>query len=252
MFYLFVFKLTIILYHTKRVGVNFQLNSIILYFYWVAKTFGWVVNFNLAQSSVYIAIGSKRHFHPSIYQTPGHTCALGMLSGNWLTIASATEFVYWLAFSIGSLYLSLCVKRLDDHGIVTMGHFYRLALSYGVLFYLGLFALITAQNRLKRQISINGGVMSSTTSPLVDGKLVINNNKLSSYHLASQAIGSIEDKFQINKNSIIRTHDSRALGAKYLNETDLSSNEDCLRWCWNTTNCNLAVYEEKVSRELVV
>lgn len=57
--------------------------------------------------------------------------------------------------------------------------------------------------------------------------------------------GGIEAKFQVNKNSIIRTHDSRSLGAKYINETDLSSNEECLRWCWNTTNCNLAVFEEK-------
>lgn len=54
--------------------------------------------------------------------------------------------------------------------------------------------------------------------------------------------------FQINKNSIIKTHDSRSLGAKYLNETELSSNEECLSWCWNTSNCNLAVFEEKVTR----
>nr|XP_027197186.1 uncharacterized protein DDB_G0283357-like [Dermatophagoides pteronyssinus] len=51
--------------------------------------------------------------------------------------------------------------------------------------------------------------------------------------------------FRINKNSIIKTHDSRSLGAKYLNETELSSNDECLSWCWNTTNCNLAVFEEK-------
>jgi len=58
---------------------------------------------------------------------------------------------------------------------------------------------------------------------------------------------SILDRFHINTNTIIRTHDSRALGAKYLNETELSSNEDCLYWCWETSPCNLAVYEEKVS-----
>lgn len=54
------------------------------------------------------------------------------------------------------------------------------------------------------------------------------------------------NNFRINKNSIIKTHDSRSLGAKYLNETELSSNEECLSWCWNTSNCNLAVFEEKV------
>lgn len=57
---------------------------------------------------------------------------------------------------------------------------------------------------------------------------------------------SILDRFHINVNTIIRTHDSRALGAKYLNETELSSNEDCLYWCWRTSPCNLAVYEQKV------
>ena len=62
----------------------------------------------------------------------------------------------------------------------------------------------------------------------------------------SPIVPNIKDKFKITKNSIIRTHDSRALGAKYLNETELSSNEQCLEWCWNTNACNLAVFEEKV------
>lgn len=62
---------------------------------------------------------------------------------------------------------------------------------------------------------------------------------------------SILDRFHINTNTIIRTHDSRALGAKYLNETELPSNEDCLYWCWETSPCNLAVYEEKVSHFLI-
>lgn len=57
---------------------------------------------------------------------------------------------------------------------------------------------------------------------------------------------SVLDKFNVNTNTIIRTHDSRALGAKYLNESELPSNEDCLYWCWQTSPCNLAVYEEKV------
>lgn len=57
---------------------------------------------------------------------------------------------------------------------------------------------------------------------------------------------SILERFQINANTIIRTHDSRELGAKYLNETELPSKEDCLYWCWDTNSCNLAVYEEKV------
>ncbi|KAH9406614.1 AP-2 complex subunit sigma [Tyrophagus putrescentiae] len=84
-------------------------------------------------------------------------------------------------------------------------------------------------HRLKREAAAHG-MLQSTPGPSNRG---------------GNPYGGIEAKFQVNKNSIIRTHDSRALGAKYINETDLSSNEECLRWCWNTTNCNLAVFEEK-------
>lgn len=85
---------------------------------------------------------------------------------------------------------------------------------------------------------------SSTIASFVDSK----QSSLAKTNIASQLFDSIVERFQVNKNSIIRTHDSRALGAKYLNESDLSSNEDCLRWCWNTSNCNMAVFEEKVSQ----
>lgn len=57
---------------------------------------------------------------------------------------------------------------------------------------------------------------------------------------------TLKNKFKINANTIIRTQDSRANGAKYLNETELTSNDDCLKWCLQTKQCNLAVYEEKV------
>lgn len=56
----------------------------------------------------------------------------------------------------------------------------------------------------------------------------------------------IEMKFFIKQNTIIRTGESRDLGAKYLNETRLSSNHECLTWCLETPTCNTAVYEEKV------
>lgn len=53
--------------------------------------------------------------------------------------------------------------------------------------------------------------------------------------------------FRINANTIIRTQDSRTNGARYLNETEQPSNDDCLNWCLQTKQCNLAVFEEKVS-----
>ena len=60
-------------------------------------------------------------------------------------------------------------------------------------------------------------------------------------------VDSVSSSFKINANTIIRTQDSRANGAKYLNETELPTNEHCLKWCLQTKRCNLAVYEEKVS-----
>lgn len=59
---------------------------------------------------------------------------------------------------------------------------------------------------------------------------------------------SILNFYRVNSNTIIRTQDSRALGAKYLNETELPTNEDCLYWCYNVNRCNVAVYKEKVKK----
>lgn len=108
-----------------------------------------------------------------------------------------------------------------------MSHFVYIFVLY-VIFNFSVEARVP--HRLKREIAIHGAV-STTSSPSNRGDNVN---------------GSIASKFQVNKNFIIRTHESRALGAKYINETDMSSNEECLRWCWNTTNCNLAVFQEKV------
>lgn len=54
------------------------------------------------------------------------------------------------------------------------------------------------------------------------------------------------DNFAVHKDKIIRTQDSRAMGAKYLNEVDLDTREECLRLCCETENCDVFVYEEKV------
>jgi len=55
------------------------------------------------------------------------------------------------------------------------------------------------------------------------------------------------DNFDIHKDKIIRTQDSRAMGAKYINEIDLNSREECLRLCCETSTCDVFVFEEKVS-----
>ena len=57
--------------------------------------------------------------------------------------------------------------------------------------------------------------------------------------------------FDVSEGSIIRTHDSQKLGAKYLNETDegqgIKARDECFLLCCRTQHCNVAVFEEKVS-----
>lgn len=54
------------------------------------------------------------------------------------------------------------------------------------------------------------------------------------------------DNFDIHRDKIIRTQDSQNMGAKYLNEIDLGSREECLRLCCETENCDVFVFDEKV------
>lgn len=55
------------------------------------------------------------------------------------------------------------------------------------------------------------------------------------------------ENFNIKLDEIIRTQDSQQMGAKYLNEVDLGSREECLRLCCETEECDVFVFEEKVS-----
>lgn len=62
--------------------------------------------------------------------------------------------------------------------------------------------------------------------------------------------GTCSDQSEISENTIIRTKDSRALGARFLNETSLGADarDRCLNLCCSFHGCNVAVYEEKVRR----
>lgn len=46
---------------------------------------------------------------------------------------------------------------------------------------------------------------------------------------------------------IIRTEESRAMGARFLDHADLGSQEECLRLCCETDECDVFVFEEKVN-----
>jgi len=56
--------------------------------------------------------------------------------------------------------------------------------------------------------------------------------------------------YEISEGSIIRTKDSQERGAKFLNESDLGAggHDECLKLCCRTPHCNVAVFQEKVSR----
>lgn len=46
---------------------------------------------------------------------------------------------------------------------------------------------------------------------------------------------------------IIKTEESRQLGAKFLESADSLSKVECLHLCCETENCDVFVYEEKVN-----
>lgn len=54
------------------------------------------------------------------------------------------------------------------------------------------------------------------------------------------------DSFDIHRDKIIKTQDSRDMGAKYLSVLDVDSRLDCLKYCCETERCDVFIFEEKV------
>ncbi|XP_058061776.1 uncharacterized protein LOC131212067 [Anopheles bellator] len=52
-------------------------------------------------------------------------------------------------------------------------------------------------------------------------------------------------RFDEHLNTIIRTEESRSMGARFVDDADLNSREQCLRLCCETENCDVFVFEEK-------
>uniref|UniRef100_A0ABD2X1I2 MANSC domain-containing protein n=1 Tax=Trichogramma kaykai TaxID=54128 RepID=A0ABD2X1I2_9HYME len=53
------------------------------------------------------------------------------------------------------------------------------------------------------------------------------------------------EAFVVHRDKIIRTQDSRDMGAKYLTEFDVQSRFECMRWCCETEHCDVFIFEEK-------
>lgn len=56
--------------------------------------------------------------------------------------------------------------------------------------------------------------------------------------------------FEIHKDKIIRTEESKRMGANYLNGKDVASKDECVKFCCETANCNVFVLEEKVFNQV--
>ncbi|CAH1646875.1 unnamed protein product [Spodoptera littoralis] len=52
-------------------------------------------------------------------------------------------------------------------------------------------------------------------------------------------------RFDVQRDKIIRTEESRDMGARYLSELDVGARSECLRLCCETDACDVFVYEEK-------
>uniref|UniRef100_W8B238 Low-density lipoprotein receptor-related protein 11 n=1 Tax=Ceratitis capitata TaxID=7213 RepID=W8B238_CERCA len=52
-------------------------------------------------------------------------------------------------------------------------------------------------------------------------------------------------KYEIHKNTIIRTGESQTLGGKYLQGLELDTAEECQRLCCETESCDVYVFEDK-------
>lgn len=57
-------------------------------------------------------------------------------------------------------------------------------------------------------------------------------------------------KFDVKNDMIIKTEESKKLGAKFLESADALTKVECLHLCCETENCDVFVYEEKVKYTL--
>lgn len=54
----------------------------------------------------------------------------------------------------------------------------------------------------------------------------------------------ISGQFDVQNDMIIRTEESRKIGGKFLDSADGGSREECLRFCCETDQCDVFVYDE--------
>ena len=60
------------------------------------------------------------------------------------------------------------------------------------------------------------------------------------------------EHFDIHSSTIIKTEESRSLGAKFIIDDDVASAAACMKMCCETSECDVFIYEEKVSKYLPI
>jgi len=56
------------------------------------------------------------------------------------------------------------------------------------------------------------------------------------------------NRFEVHDDKIIRTEDSKKLGAKFIDSVEQHDRAGCLELCCRTSRCDVFVFEEKVKR----
>lgn len=69
-------------------------------------------------------------------------------------------------------------------------------------------------------------------------------------HYGAAAPSDCANKFDVHDDKIIRTEDSKKLGAKFIDSTEQRDRLECLELCCRTVRCDVFVFEEKVNLEL--
>lgn len=63
-------------------------------------------------------------------------------------------------------------------------------------------------------------------------------------------IDKFVENFNIRSSTIIRTEESKAMGARFIDDEEVTSNEACMKLCCSTNDCDVFVFEEKVSTKI--
>lgn len=99
--------------------------------------------------------------------------------------------------------------------------------------------MFVTQNMLYRIFYVIINIL--TLFQFLSGETIITKNE----KLPDVELETCVDSFVIHRDKIIRTLDSQEMGAKYLTEIDVNSENECIKFCCVTDQCDVFIFEEK-------